>query len=215
VLGLFPVIDYPGHGKGNHMLKTLFAMLVMIIGSVMSAHAQDHATGPNGLHLEPWLYESSLDMRKDLQAAALAGKDMIVLVEQRGCHYCQAMHEVNFQNEQIVKTITENYLVVQLDLRGSRVVTDFDGRELTEQDLLRKWRASGTPTTIVLSAANPLPISLAQTEAFRLPGYLQPFQHHATLDFFASRKFEEMSFKSYMAERVAVLKTQGIDPDSW
>jgi hypothetical protein len=40
--------------------------------------------------------------------------------------------------------LTGNFLVMQLDLRGTRDITDFDGNVLTESALAAKWQVSGS-----------------------------------------------------------------------
>ena len=72
----------------------------------------------------------------------------MVLFEQRGCPYCKELHAVNFARSEITDYIREHFMVVQLDLWGSREVTDFDGEAMEERALAGKWRVNFTPTTV-------------------------------------------------------------------
>jgi len=76
--------------------------------------------GDDGLHKQAWFYDSFLEMGLDLEDAAAEGKGLIVIFEQRGCPYCRELHEVNFNIPEIVAYQSENYLTVQLNLRGDR-----------------------------------------------------------------------------------------------
>ena len=57
--------------------------------------------------------------------------------EQKGCPYCRETHRVNLADQRISSYVTANFEVLQLDLWGSRKVTDFDGKEMEERDLAR------------------------------------------------------------------------------
>jgi thioredoxin-related protein len=45
--------------------------------------------------------------------------------------------------------VRENFRIVQLDLWGSREVTDFDGARLTEKALAERWGVTFTPTIVI------------------------------------------------------------------
>ena len=44
--------------------------------------------GDDGLHKQPWFFDSFLEMGPDLEEAADSGKGLVVIFEQRGCPYC-------------------------------------------------------------------------------------------------------------------------------
>ena len=44
--------------------------------------------------------------------------------------------------------VRENFRIIQLDLWGSREVTDFDGTRLTEKALAERWGVIFTPTIV-------------------------------------------------------------------
>ncbi len=195
----------------GYLIKRLAAVLVLVFATA----AQGQELDSRGLHIQPWIVESSNNLATDLQTAADQDKDLLILVEQRGCIYCAELHAVNFARSEITDLIKANFMVIQLDLVGPRMMTDFDGQVLSEEDLARKWGLQFTPTTMVFAADNAGATSYSQAETFRLPGYLQPFYYYTALNFFATRAYESENFKSYLAARVAELAEQAIVPEFW
>jgi thioredoxin-related protein len=181
-----------------------------------SGHASAEAVlGDDGLHKQPFFFDSFLELGIDLEDAAAEGKGLIVLFEQRGCPYCRELHQVNFARKEIVDFIESHFLVVQLDLWGSRAVVDFDGEELEERELAPKWFVNFTPTQIIFPAANAGAADLRQAEAFRMPGYFKPFHHLSGLEYVASGAHQEQPFQRFLQDRFEELSAQGIDPDVW
>ncbi len=190
------------------VLKTL--IVILLAGWAGAVAAQE--LGDDGLHKQPWFADTFLDMREDLADAAAQGKDLMVLIEQRGCPYCKEMHEVNFNREEIVKLVTDNYYVVQLNLWGDREVVDFDGTEMTEKQLARRWGVSFTPTTLFFASdAEP-----EDALAFALPGYFKPFHHARALEYVASDAYkQEPNFQRFVQARADEMRAQGIEVDLW
>jgi hypothetical protein len=100
----------------------------------------------DGLYHESWFLESFLILPEDLDGAAAKGKRFAVIWELKGCPLCRQMHLVNFADPAIEGYIRERFDILQLNIIGSREVTDFDGERLTEKQLARKYGVRGTPT---------------------------------------------------------------------
>ena len=128
--------------------------------------------GEDGMYHQPWCVNSFLDLKEDLAEAAEAGKRCVVMWEQRGCPYCRETHMVNFARPDIHFYIRENFAVLQLDLFGSREVTDFDGEALEERALARKWGIVFTPTIMFFAESLDQVEGKtgAQAEVARMPG---------------------------------------------
>jgi thioredoxin-related protein len=171
--------------------------------------------GDDGLHKQDWFLDSFLEMGPDLTEAAEAGKGLLVLVEQRGCPYCRELHEVNFARPEIAEYLPANFNAVQLDLWGSREVTDFDGEALEERRLAAKWGVNFTPTTLLFPASAAGADSLAKAEAFRMPGYFKPFHYLSGLEYVAGGHYAAQPFQRYLQDKLAALEAQGIKPDVW
>ena len=200
------------HKMLNRRLFGKAALGAALLGAapLRALAAEEPAIGDDGMHKQPWLLDSFLELPDDLATAAENGKGLIVLFEQRGCPYCRELHRVNFSDPRIVERMTGAFEVVQLDLWGSREVVDLDGESMEERDLARKWRVNFTPTTVFITA-EPKPAG----ERFRLPGYFKPFHYHAGLDFVASGAHREQNFQRFLQGRFAALEAEGISPDVW
>jgi thioredoxin-related protein len=55
------------------------------------------------LHIAPWIEDTFLDLREDLETANAQGQRFVVIVEQRGCIYCTRMHEEVFVEPRIAQ----------------------------------------------------------------------------------------------------------------
>ena len=123
------------------MLVTLFAT---------AAFADDDYTGPveteDGMLTESWFLQSFLDLADDLDEAKAEGKRFVIMWELKGCPYCRETHMVNFADEETRHFVRANFVGLQLNIQGSRAVTDFDGEEMEERDLARKYGVRYTPT---------------------------------------------------------------------
>src|SRR3569833_2900125 len=130
----------------------------------------------DGLYKEPWFLESFLELPDDLEDARKAGKRFVVMWELKGCPYCKETHFVNFARSDISDYIKANFVVLQLNIIGSRKVKDFDGQELAEKDLAAKYGIRFTPTFQFFDEdATVLKSREAQKrEVARAPGYLRP-----------------------------------------
>ena len=163
--------------------------------------AAEPALGEDGLYHEPWFLQSFLDLREDLDSAAAGGKRLAIMWELRGCPYCRETHLVNFADGDITKYIRDNFEVLQLNLIGSRKVTDFDRQELSEKDLAQKYGIRFTPT---FQFFPPSPVGLEAKEAMgrevaRAPGYLKPPYFLAMFRFVRERAYERGSFRDFLA----------------
>ncbi len=193
----------------RHLILT--AAAAGVAGSVQA----DAQVGDDGLHKQPWFMDSFLEMGDDLRAAADNGRNLMVLFEQAGCPYCKELHEVNFARPEITDYIQEHFDVVQLNIWGSREVTDFDSDLMEERDLARKWLVNFTPTTVLFPAKNAGAASETDAEGMRMPGYLKPFHYLSALEFVQTGAYENQNFQRYLQDKFAELKEKGIDPDVW
>jgi thioredoxin-related protein len=104
--------------------------------------------GDDGLYHQSWFVSSFLDLKEDFNEAKAAGKRFAVVFGQRGCIYCTKMHTEVLSLRYINDYLRENYAIVQIDLWGSREVTDFDGTKMSEKKLAERWGIAFTPTIV-------------------------------------------------------------------
>ena len=101
----------------------------------------------DGLYRQPWFLESFLELADDLQRATEKKKRLAIMWELRGCPYCKETHLVNFAKPEIENFIKERFEILQLNIIGSREVTDFDGEKLSREGAWReKYGVRYTPT---------------------------------------------------------------------
>ncbi|MFZ1816185.1 MAG: thioredoxin family protein [Rhizobiaceae bacterium] len=169
----------------------------------------------DGLHIQPWFMQTFLDMREDQSEAAAAGKHFVVFFEQKGCPYCREMHTVNLARAEIADYVSENFGVVQLNLWGSREVTDFDGEAMEERDLARKWGVNFTPTLTFFSMDEPQNKPGQQIEVARMPGYFKPFHFLTMFEYVRENHHKDIGFQRYLQDKFEKLEAEGKKPDVW
>lgn len=159
--------------------------------------------GDDGLYKTPWMRDTFKDLGEDLAEANAEGKRLMVLMEQRGCIYCKKMHEEVFSREDVTAYIEENYFVVQMDLRGSVEMTDFDGEALPERAMARKWGLLFTPTMMFFPPeVDGIPAS--QAAVAQIPGAIDAGTMMDLLTWVVEERYlteEEEDFQSYRARR--------------
>ena len=106
---------------GHNVLKRLFLVFVLIWTATAEASEEKKLLPeiePNeeGVYVQPWFYESFLDLREDVLESAREGKQLVILWEQRGCPYCKEMHRVNLRVPAIVKYLRANFNIIQMNL---------------------------------------------------------------------------------------------------
>jgi thioredoxin-related protein len=167
--------------------------------AVLRAHAEPVLTD-DGLYRQPWFLESFLELADDLQGATHLGKRFAIAWELRGCPYCRETHLVNFARPDIEDYVKTNFEVLQLNIVGSRKVTDFDGSEISEKALAAKYGVRFTPTFQFFpeSAAGLSDKPPEKREVARAPGYLRPDDFLALFRFVREKGYETKSFRDYL-----------------
>ena len=120
--------------------------LIFIFAICFAGNVTAQQMGDDGLHKAPWMRETFKDLGEDLAEATAEGKRLMVIIEQRGCIYCQKMHEEVFVVPEIDQYIQDNFFVVQINMFGDVEVTDFDGTTLSEKEMAVRWGALFTPS---------------------------------------------------------------------
>src|SRR4029077_3127026 len=140
------------------------------------ARAEQPILTDDGLYKQPWFLESFLDLADDLEGARKEGKRFVVMWELKGCPYCKETHFVNFAQPRISDYVKKNFEVLQLNIIGSRRVTDFEGAEVSEKELAAKYAVRCTPTFQFFGeGTSPLKsLPPAKREVARASGYMLP-----------------------------------------
>lgn len=154
----------------------------------------------DGLYRQPWFLESFLELADDLAGASEKNKRFVIMWELRGCPYCKETHLVNFAKPEIEKFIKDRFDILQLNIIGSREVTDFDGEKLSEKRMAEKYGVRFTPTFqffpgSVLGLAQKKP---REREVARAQGYLEPQHFLALFRFVSERAYEKGTLRDYL-----------------
>ena len=186
-------------------------------GMVAAAGRIEPILGEDGMYHQSWFVNSFLDLKEDLAEAAEAGKRFVVMWEQRGCPYCRETHMVNFARPEISHYVRDNFAVLQLDLFGSREVTDFDGEAMEERALARKWGIVFTPTIMFFaeSVGQVEGKSGAQAEVARMPGYFKPFHFITMFEYVKESAYERQHFQKFLQAKGDRLRAQGVEVNIW
>src|SRR3569832_749261 len=156
-----------------------------------------------GLYREPWFLDSFMVLPEDLAAAEKDGKRFVIMWELKGCPYCKETHFTNFAKPEIADYIKANFVVEQLNIIGLKTVTDFDGEELPEKALAKKYNVQFTPTFQFFGedAGRLTPLSQQARDVARAPGYFRPDDFLAMFRFVREKAYETKSFRDFMKAR--------------
>jgi thioredoxin-related protein len=139
------------------------------------------------------------------------------MFEQRGCPYCRETHEVNLADPEINDYVRENFSVIQLNLWGSRAVTDFDGQQMEERAFARKLGVIYTPTIVFLpeTDAGREGKSTRDLEVMRMPGYFKPFHFVSMFEYVRQRAYETEHFQKWLQAKAERLRAEGKEVKLW
>ena len=154
----------------------------------------------DGLYKEPWFLESLLDLKDDVEGAFADDKRLVIMWELKGCPYCKETHFVNFARGDIAGYVEDNFKVLQLNIIGSRKVTDFDGEELSEKALAAKYNVRYTPTLQFFpERAGQLKFfPPSKREVTRAAGYLRPDDFLALFRYVREKVYETKTFREFL-----------------
>ena len=183
----------------RNLLIGAASLAVLGAQGVQVARAEPMLTD-DGLYKEPWFLESFLELADDLEAAHRQGKRFAIMWELKGCPYCKETHFVNFARGDISDYIKANFEVLQLNIIGSRKVTDFDGAELSEKTMAAKYGVRFTPTFQFFPerAGSLKGQEPAKREVARLPGYMRPNDFLAMFRYVREKAYESKSFRDFV-----------------
>ena len=159
----------------------------------------------SGLHVQPWFVQDSfLDMKEELAAAKEEGKHFVVLVEQKGCPYCKTMHEKYFTDPKICDLMRNNFRVLQIDLRGDREVTDFDGKTMPEKQWAKAHLKLAFTPSLLFFAGDPAEIGRKpprERPVAVMEGLYNPFDFKALLLYVKEDAYKNKKWLDFRREQ--------------
>ena len=190
------------------MLAAALALAITLPAAALAEEKAECGPGKlneSGLHVQPWFVQDSfLDMKEELAAAKEEGKHFVVLVEQKGCPYCKTMHEHYFTNPEICNLVRNNFRVLQIDLRGDREVTDFDGKTMPEKQWAKAHLKLGFTPSLLFFAGDPAEIGRKpprQRPVAVMEGLYNPFDFKALFLYVKEDAFKSKSWKDFRREQ--------------
>ena len=179
---------------------TAAATAALLVGFNPSVLAEELTYTDDGLIYNSWFLDSFLIMGEDMADAHANGKRFVVFWELKGCPYCKETHRVNLAQPKILDFVKSNFNVLQLNIIGSRIVTDFDGEELSEKDLAKKWQVRFTPTIQFFDddADAAMGKSGRESEVARIPGYFKPGHFLAMFEYVEQKAYDKQKFHEYV-----------------
>lgn len=192
------------------MLRNLLFSLAFLCVGLAPAAATE--VGDDGLHKQEWFAITFRDIADDIRTAKAQGKRLALVFEQRGCSYCRKMHEVYFEDPEIVDFIKANFMLVQYNLFGDEEVIDLDGEELTEKKAARKWGYLFTPTITFLpeEPVEGMPVSKAAVAT--MPGLLGKWTFVDMFHWVHEKGYEkDEHFQAYRARMIREREAAGVD----
>jgi thioredoxin-related protein len=147
----------------------------------------------DGLYTQPWFLESFLELADDLAGAAGKNKRFAIMWELRGCPFCKQTHLVNFARPEIENFIKDRFEILQLNIIGSREVTDFDGEKLSEKAFAQKYGVRSVPTFQFFpeSVAGLAAKAPREREVARAQGYIDPQPFLDLFRFVSERDYDK------------------------
>lgn len=65
------------------------------------------------------------------------------------CGWCKVMDRKTFTDKKVYTYINENYYAVRIDAESQNIIT-YNGRDLSEQDLVKSFKVQGLPTIVFI-----------------------------------------------------------------
>jgi thioredoxin-related protein len=154
----------------------------------------------DGIYREDWFLDSFLELGDDLKTTVAAGKQLAIMWELRGCPYCKETHLVNFARPDIETYVRAHFEILELNIVGSRIVTDFDGAQLGEKQLAAKYGVRYTPTIQFFPARTEGLAALPprEREVNRIQGYLKPEDFIRMFAYVADHAYERGTLRDYL-----------------
>ncbi len=185
-------------------------LVVILLGVLTVANATADTLGEDGLHKQDWFAITFKDMADDIESAREEGMRLAIIFEQRGCIYCQKMHEQLLSDPEIADYIQANFKVVQYNMFGDEEVVDIDGDVLTEKTAARKWGIVFTPTILFLPETVGSGQDASRAAVAKMPGAFGKWTFLNMFRWVNEKGYEgDEHFQKYHARIINQLREEG------
>ena len=116
-------------GLNRRQLLVAMAVILPAAGSIQAAGAVLPVAGA---------------LPEELNRALAKGRPLVVMVSLKGCPFCEVA-----RNNYLAPMLRDGLIdVVQVDMRTSLPLTDFQGKGHTHEEMVRQWKISIAPTVL-------------------------------------------------------------------
>lgn len=143
-----------------------------------------------------------VDLADEMDAAAAAGRRLVVAWERQGCQYCAELYDNHLTQPAIRDQVDRHFRWLRLDTEGAREVADLDGLVTTERQLARRWRVAVTPTIVFMPQSRQPAAPGHERAVARMNGLLAPPEFHGFLIYVAEGGYAQgQSFRAWWRAR--------------
>lgn len=130
-------------------------------------------------------------MKEAQELAAKNNKSVLIYGNARWCTYCKKMEKEVFALQEVQEKTGEHFYPVWLDIESQDSLS-FRGEKMTQQQLARGFRITGTPTFIFLDSEGE--VIAGQ------PGFIPEDLYLTILDFVGTKAYQDQSFGEFTGE---------------
>ena len=130
---------------------------------------------------------------KGLEVAKKENKHLVVDFYTTWCGWCKKMDRDTYENTEVKKLLSENYIAVKLNAESSKALS-LNGKTLTERQVAQEFKVTGFPTTCFLKPDG--------EKIACLPGYAGPDHFANILSYIKDKAYEkDMRLDDYIKEK--------------
>lgn len=127
-----------------------------------------------------------------LEEARLKSRPMLVDVVTDWCGWCKRMDRTTYADEAVREYVGRSFVAIRLDAEDDDRRARYEGRDLTYREFADRFRVTGYPTTLFLTAEGRL-ITM-------VPGYVKPERFLTVLRYIGDGHYRSRSWEAYARE---------------
>ncbi len=127
--------------KSTTSLLIQILILIIISTDLLYAQVRDPNAG--------FFQQSFGDLTDELETAREEGKKgLFIMFDDKDCPWCAKMKATVLNQVNVQEYYRKYFRILRIDVNGDAMMTDFNGRELTEKAFAEKARVRATPVMV-------------------------------------------------------------------